>query len=156
MPSAAPVTSASPGRSSEVAEPKLSRTLASTSGAAIRPIGTLSQKIHSQSIPSTTAPPTSGPSATATPVIALNIPIAAPRRSGGKAALSSASPSGITSAAPAPWTARAAISSPTFGASAQAAEARAKRVSPTAYIRRRPSRSPSAAPVISSTAKLRL
>ena len=62
----------------------------------------------------------------------------------------------MTSAAPAPWTARAAISQPTSGASAQAAEASAKSASPAANIRRRPNRSPSAAAVISSTAKLRL
>ena len=92
----------------------------STSGIASRPIGTLIQKIHSQPMPWTTAPPTSGPLATARPVIALKIPIAAPRRSGGKAALSSASPSGTSSAAPAPCTARAAISQPTSGASAHA------------------------------------
>ena len=66
----------------------------STNGTATSPIGTLSQKIHSQLMPWTTAPPTSGPSATATPVIALNTPIAAPRLSGGNAALSSARPSG--------------------------------------------------------------
>ena len=56
-------------------------------------------------------------------MIPLKIPIAAPRRSGGKAALSSARPSGITSAAPTPWAARAAISQPTPGASAQSADA---------------------------------
>ena len=89
-------------------------------------------------------------------MIALNRPIATPRLSGGKAALSSAKESGSTSAAPAPWIARAAISRPTFGASAQAAEATANRISPAAYMRRRPKRSPSAAPVISSTAKERL
>jgi hypothetical protein len=51
----------------------------SASGIAASPIGTLIQKIHSQLIPSTTAPPTSGPAATATPVIAEKTPIAAPR-----------------------------------------------------------------------------
>ena len=80
--------------------------------------------------PSTTAPPTSGPLATAMPVIALKIPIAAPRCSGGNAALSSARPSGISSAAPAPCTARAAISQPTSGASAQAADADGEQAEP--------------------------
>ena len=47
-----------------------------------RPTGTLSQKIHCQASPSTTAPPTSGPLATAIPVTALNSPSAAPRRLG--------------------------------------------------------------------------
>ena len=64
--------------------------------------------------------------------MALKIPIAAPRLSGGKAALSSARPSGISSAAPAPCTARAAISQPTSGASAHAADATANRASPVA------------------------
>ena len=70
--------------------------------------------------------------ATAIPVTALNRPIAAPLRSGGKAALRSARPSVSTSAAPAPWTARAAISQPMPGASAEAADAAAKRPSPPA------------------------
>jgi hypothetical protein len=35
------------------------------------PIGTLIQKIHCQSRPSITSPPTSGPQATAMPVTAL-------------------------------------------------------------------------------------
>ena len=83
-------------------------------------------------MPSTTAPPTSGPLATARPVIALNMPIAAPRRSGGNAALSSASPSGTISAAPAPCAARAAMSVPASGASAAAAEAAANSPRPTA------------------------
>ena len=84
----------------------------------------------------------------------LKIPSARARSFAGYAALRSVSPSGITSAAPAPWMARAAISEPTFGASAQAAEASEKSPSPAANSRRRPNRSPSAAPVISSTAKL--
>ncbi len=62
----------------------------------------------------------------------------------------------MISAAPAPWTARAAISQPTLGASAHAADAAEKIASPAANIRRRPNRSPSAAPLISSTAKLRV
>ena len=67
-----------------VSGPKLSRMRVSTSGIASSPIGTLIQKIHSQPMPSTTAPPTSGPLATASPVIALKMPIAAPRRSAGR------------------------------------------------------------------------
>jgi hypothetical protein len=65
-------------------------------------------------------------------VIALKIPIAAPRFSGGKAALSSARPSGISRAEPAPCTARAPISQPTLGASAQTADAAANKARPTA------------------------
>jgi len=120
------------------------------------PIGTFSQKIHCHEIPWAIAPPTSGPPRTAMPVTPLKIPIAQARRSGGKAALRSASESGITSAAPAPCTARAAISQPTPGASAHAADAATNRPSPAANRRLRPYRSPSAAAVINSTAKLRL
>ena len=87
-------------------------------------------------------------------MIPLKIPSARARRSTGYAAVSSVSPSGITSAAPAPWTARAAISRPTLGASAHAADASENNPSPAANSRRRPNRSPSAAPVINSTAKL--
>ena len=43
------------------------------------PIGTFSQKIHCQSRPSTTAPPTTGPTATPRPLMPPQIPIAALR-----------------------------------------------------------------------------
>jgi hypothetical protein len=142
--------------SSAVSAPWLSRIRVSTNGIAASPIGTLIQNTHCQARPSTTAPPTSGPLATASPVMAEKIPIAAPRFSGGNAALSSARPSGMISAPPAPCSARAAMSQPASGASAQAADAAANSVRPAAYIRRRPKRSPSAAAVTSSTAKLRL
>jgi hypothetical protein len=62
--------------------------------------------------------------------------------------------SGMTIAAPAPCTARAAISTPMLGASAAAALDRVNTVIPTANIRRRPYRSPRAAPVSISTANV--
>ena len=62
--------------------------------------------------------------------------------------------SGMTIAAPAPCTARAAISTPMLGASAAAALDRVNTVIPTANIFRRPYRSPRAAPVSISTAKV--
>ena len=113
-----------------------------------------SQKIHCQDNPWATAPPITGPASTASPITLLKIPSAQARRSGGNAALSSASDSGSTSAAPAPCTARAVTSAPAPGESAHAADAAVNSPRPAASIRRRPSRSPSAAPVISSTAKL--
>jgi hypothetical protein len=116
----------------------------------------LSQKIHSQSTPCATAPPITGPPTTASPVMPWRIPSAEPRRSGGKAALTSASASVITSAPPTPWTARAAISEPASGASAQAAEAETNSARPAVNMRRRPKRSPSAAAGKSSTARVRL
>jgi hypothetical protein len=114
----------------------------------------LIQKIHCQLIPWVIAPPTTGPPSTARPVIPLNRPIAHARRSGGNASVRIAIESGITSAAPAPCTARIAIRKPTLGASAQAADAAQNRARPAASSRRRPKRSPSAAPVIINTAKL--
>src|SRR5262245_35508170 len=60
----------------------------------------------------------------------------------------------MMAAAPAPCTARAAISAAVSWASAHAADETANTASPAAKTRRRPSRSPSAAAVISSTAKL--
>jgi len=88
--------------------------------------------------PCTTAPPTSGPEATDRPVIALKMPIAAPRRSGGNAALSNARPSGMISAAPAPCSARPAVSKPALGAGADPTEASVNRPSPVAYRFLRP------------------
>jgi hypothetical protein len=84
------------------------------------------------------------------------MPIAQPRRSGGKAAPSRLIANGITAAAPTPWKVRAAISNGTEVASAQAIDATEKRARPAANIRRRPHRSPIAAAVTSSIAKLRL
>src|SRR6266511_1874213 len=72
------------------------------SGASTSPIGTLSQKIHCQAIPCVTAPPTSGPSATATPLIPPQAPSATPRFSAGNAALRIVSVSGVTIAPPIP------------------------------------------------------
>jgi hypothetical protein len=103
-------------------------------------------------MPSTTAPPTSGPSATPRPEMPDQAPIASPRFSAGKAVESNVSVSGVTIAAPAPCSARAAISAPVLGASAAAAEASVKMPRPITNMRRRPKRSPSAAPVSSSTA----
>ncbi len=126
------------------------------SGSSTRPIGTFSQKIHCQEMCSVSEPPISGPLATATPVTAPKIPRAAPRRSAGIAAPIRVSVSGIMTAAPTPWTARKAISSSMPGERAAAAEAAVKRASPDMNSRRLPNRSPSAAPSISSTAKVRV
>ena len=53
------------------------------SGIVTRPIGTLSQKIHCHEMPSTIAPPTTGPIATARPAMPPHAPRIAPRFSGG-------------------------------------------------------------------------
>ena len=69
------------------------------SGTSAMPIGTLIQKIQCQEMPSTTAPPTSGPIATARPEMPDQRPSTSPRRPAGKASESSVSVSGSTDAA---------------------------------------------------------
>ena len=101
IPKAAALISPSPGRSRPVSPPALL-----DPGEDERDRGQADRdvdpKIHSQAMPSTIAPPTSGPRATEIPVTALKRPIAAPLFSGGKAALRRARPRVSTSAAPAP------------------------------------------------------
>ena len=118
------------------------------------PIGTFSQKIQCQEMPLTTAPPTSGPNATASPAMPLHAPMKAPRRFAGTPALRIVSVSGVMIAPPTPCAARAAIRALAVGASAAAAEEIVKMPRPIASIRRLPKRSPSAAPVRSSTANV--
>ena len=105
------------------------------------------QKIQCHEMPCTTAPPTTGPRATALPLMPDHTPIAMPRFSAGKAAARRVSVSGVTIAAPRPWAARAATRVALVGASAAAADAAVKSPSPVMNIRRRPKRSPRAAPV---------
>ncbi len=116
------------------------------------PIGTLIQKIQCQEMPSTIAPPITGPAATASPEMPDQMPMANPRLPGGKASARRVRDSGSTGAAPRPCSARKKMSHSMLGASAQPADARAKMTRPTAKTRRRPNRSPRAAPVSSSTA----
>ena len=147
---------ARPGRSSRLFEPCVSWSCLSASGISTSPNGTFSQKIHCQEMPCTIAPPTSGPSATARPPIPPQAPSATPRRFGGTAAERIVNVSGSTIAPPSPWIARAAISSFADPASAARAEPPVKIARPIAKSRRRPKRSPSAAPVRSRTAKVRV
>ena len=56
-----------------------SATRACVSATAAMPIGRLTKKIASQPMASTSTPPTSGPTATAAPIVAPQIPIAVPR-----------------------------------------------------------------------------
>ncbi len=112
-----------PGRSNRFEGPRVSSSRRSASGTSTSPIGTFSQKIQCQEMPETTAPPTSGPNATARPLIPPHAPSARPRRSAGTAAERIVSVSGITIAPPRPCTARAALSASIDGASAAAPEA---------------------------------
>src|SRR6266496_1220792 len=91
------------------------------------PMGTFSQKIHCQAIPWTIAPPTSGPKATARPLMPPQAPRARPRFAAGTALERMVSVSGITIAPPSPWKARARLSVSTEGASAAATEPIAER-----------------------------
>ena len=59
---------------------------------------------------------------------------------------------GMSTAAPAPWTNLNAMRIWLSGASAHASDAAVNMITPARYIRRRPKRSPSRAPVISSIA----
>ena len=87
-------------------------------------------------------PPTIGPSAIATPVIAPHRPIASARsRRSVNTFVSSDSVEGNTIAAPTPITARAAISSPGLSVSAPARLARPNTDRPASSIPLRPNRS---------------
>ena len=66
------------------------------------PIGTLTRKIHRQEMPVVSAPPTTGPIATAKPVMAPHTPKAVPRSRPWKADPSNASEVENMAAPPAP------------------------------------------------------
>ena len=114
----------------------------------------MSQKIQCQESASVSAPPSTGPSVAANPATAPQAPSATPRRRAGTAALRIVRLSGARTAPPAPWSARAATSAPIEGASAAASDPTVKIATPAMNSRRRPKRSPSAAPVSNSTAKV--
>src|SRR3954451_14693973 len=126
-----------------------SSTAARTSASVASTNGTLIPKIQRQVAWSTSRPPPSGPITIAMPAQAVHVPIAAPRSSAGKVAVMTASEDGTSSAPAIPWSARAATSSSAVGASAQMTDVVPKPASPTAKIRRRPSRSPSEPPTSS-------
>ena len=121
------------------------------------PTGTLSQKMYCHDHPLVTAPPTSGPIATAVPPMAPQIPRAAFRRSGGTAALSRVSDRGMIIAPP------GALEGPgrdqDRDARGQGGHRRGRgehaRCRAT-KMRRRPNRSPTAAAESNRTAKVRV
>ena len=85
-----------PAMSSLSSGPFVSRRWIQASGIVTRPIGTLSQKIHCQAMPSTIAPPTTGPIATARPAMPPHAPRIAPRFSRGVPRARIVSVSGVT------------------------------------------------------------
>jgi hypothetical protein len=101
--------------------------------------GTLTMKIEPHQKRSRRKPPTTGPSATPTPAVAAQMPIAVARsRSSVNTLTSSESVAGMMNAAPAPITARAAISASTPPAYAAAADATPNTASPASSVRLRP------------------
>jgi hypothetical protein len=122
-----PDTRTSAGMSSRLCGPRLSGRHSHAPTPARTPTGTLIQKIQCQFRSCVTAPPTSGPQAIASPVTPPMMPTTAPRRSGGKAEVSSVRPSGIMMAAPMPWKARNVMRAVLFAARAQAADAAVNR-----------------------------
>ena len=144
-------------RYAAVPGPKLSGSTAAPSGITMRPIGTLIQKIHCQATPSAIAPPSTGPLMRASPVTPLEIPSALPRSCGGNARAPERHRKRHHERRPGALDgARCDQPRRRFRTSAHATDAATNSASPATNMRRRPKRSPSAAPVSSSTAKLRL
>ena len=128
-----------------------SATRVSVTHTAPTPIGTLTRKIASQPMCSTTTPPTSGPIATAAPVVAPQIPNAVPRSGPWKACAMSASDVANIAAPPTPCRPRARFSNVGVPAAAHRTDAAVKSTRPAVKTRRRPRRSASA-PAVSRNA----
>ena len=142
------VSSPSPSGSSGRLGPNDSATAGRTAAKAVRPSGTLTRKIQRQPSPSVSSPPTSGPTARASPMVAAHAPTAPARRGPGYAAAISGMAVASSSPPPIPCTPRARLSTSGASAAAHAPEASVKTASPAAKTRRRPTRSASAAPVM--------
>ncbi|CAM5711546.1 hypothetical protein SMICM304S_03398 [Streptomyces microflavus] len=141
-PSTAPSTSNRPC----AAGSRDSGTWRRATGTQIAASGRFSRNTHRQPGPSTSHPPTNGPTAAPTPPNPDQSPTARARSSGWKLAWMSARDPGVSSAPPTPCRARAAMRTPAFGAIPQRSEASANHTIPTTNTRRRPYRSPSAPP----------
>jgi hypothetical protein len=153
-PSSPLLPSAMPVRSRWRCAPWLSVRWRRASTTSSRPSGTLTQKIQRQPADPARPPPTSGPSAAPSPPTPPHAPSTFPRRCGAVATVRRVSVTGVNRAAPAPWATRAAMRASTDGASAAATEAAVNRPTPSTKTRRRPNRSPRAAPASTSTANV--
>jgi len=122
---------------------------------AIAMIGRLMTKIHRQETTSEKKPPTNGPEAMKQPATVVCSPKARPRRSGGKAWVTTAIEAGNVTAAPRPCRARAAISQPPVGARAASSEPAMKTAAPPGSAVRQPSMSPSLPPSARKQVKVR-
>src|SRR5919204_3011336 len=92
--------------------------------------GTLMKKIARQDTYWVSAPPTTGPSASASAETPAHVPIARPRSAGGNSLEMIERVPGIMNAAPTPWTARPATSQASLGARPIAALEAANTITP--------------------------
>ena len=131
-----------PAQSSRLAPASAMLTIRDAATAIVTiPIGALTQKIHRHPSVSVRAPPTSGPTATATPTVAPHAAIALPRSRPSNSWPMSASPVANIAAPPMPWSARAAIRSAGSRAAPHATEAKMNTPRPTTNTVFRPKRS---------------
>src|SRR5690625_2934007 len=100
-----------------------------------------SQNIHRHVKAASTAPPTVGPIAGATPITIEIVPIIAPRRWAGTSRITEVITRGIITAVPLAWTTRPASSAPKFGATAHSPVPMAKVVTAVRKIWRGAKRS---------------
>ncbi len=133
-----------------------SRTTIQARVAPTNPIGTFTKKMLCQLTCSTSHPPMSGPRAMASPDMAAQMPMAAPRSLPVNVAVMIESVPGRSIAAPSPWTARNAMSWSMLWDSPQASEPRTNTPRPVRKKRLRPYRSPSAPPVSMNDANVRV
>lgn len=106
-------------------------TLRTTARNATTPTGRLMKKIHSHPSVSIRMPPRTGPTSDAMPATAPQMPIAVPRRSGGKMRVMTAIVWGVIIDAPSPCTARATMSISIEEDSPQASDESVNTVRPT-------------------------
>ena len=121
-----------------------SRSFVIASATAPTPIGMLTRKIQRHESHEVSMPPTSGPIATASPIVAPQIPNAVPRSLPWNSCEMSASAVANIVAPPIPWRPRAMIRKSGSFATPQAAEAIVNRTIPITKTRLRPKRSASA------------
>ncbi len=119
-----------------------------------RQIGMLTKKIQRQEMPLVSTPPSTGPTATATPVVAPNAPNATPRSRPLNADAISASAVANIAAPPIPWNARASWRKKMSCAAPHATEPTRNSAVPMMNTRRRPNRSASEPAVSSRAARL--
>ena len=126
----------------------------SATASANAPTGTFTKKTQRQPSASVRIPPTSGPEATAAPIVAPQIAIAPPRSGPRYSWPISARAVAKRAAPPTPCTARAMSRTTMFQASPQSSEALVKTSTPTMNRSRRPKRSASAPAVRISAASV--